>query len=74
MRNNMQYLRNENNWVFQVKLRSGKPTRKLLGIKCPHCQRFFEENQGYEDWAIDAQEHITYCSPAHRRAEYGERA
>ena len=69
----MTYLKNENNWVYQVLSKTGKPmTHKLLGIKCPHCGDFFAENKNYEEWSVDAQEHITYCSPAHKRAEFGE--
>lgn len=41
-------------------------------MKCPHCGYFAKENLNYEGWLVDAQEHITYCSPAHKRAEYGE--
>lgn len=63
-----EYIRNENNWVYQVKTRGGKLARKLLGIKCPHCGYFAKENKTYEEWSIDAQEHIAYCNPAHKRA------
>lgn len=69
-----EYIRNENNWVYQVKRHSGKLARKLLGIKCPHCGYFAKENANYEEWSVDAQEHITYCNPAHQRAVAGERA
>ena len=68
----MQYLRNDHNWLYQIKTGMGKVEEKLLGIKCPHCKRFFKENKHYEDWAIDATEHITYCSPAHKRAMANE--
>lgn len=66
-------LKKEGNYLYQVRTRTGKPIRKLLGIKCPYCGYFAKENKNYEDWAVDATEHITYCSPAHKRAEMGER-
>lgn len=67
------YIKNDNNWVYQIKTRSGKSSNKLLGIKCPHCGYFTKASTAYEDWAVDAQEHITYCNPAHRRAVARER-
>lgn len=69
----MKYLLNENNWVYQVRSRTDKPMRKLIGIKCPHCGRFDKKNPNYEEWSVDAQEHITYCNPAHKATVAGER-
>jgi hypothetical protein len=60
-----------NNWVNENTIVDGKITQKLLGLNCPHCQRFFSATD--EDSIVDAQEHQTYCNPAHRRAEVGER-
>lgn len=62
-----------NNCVFSVARVDGKIVRKLIGMKCPHCGYFAEADDEYEEWSIDAYEHITYCNPAHRRAEMGER-
>jgi uncharacterized C2H2 Zn-finger protein len=70
--NQTKFLTNQNNYIYQLKTRTGKLQKKLLGIKCPHCGYFMAENKNYEDWSIDAHEHITYCNPAHKRAEYSE--
>lgn len=69
----MNNLVNIDNYLYQVKSKNGNPIRKkLLGMKCPHCGYFAKENLNYEEWLVDAQEHITYCSPAYKRAECGE--
>lgn len=64
---------NENHRLYSAKWSAGKLLKKLLGIKCPHCGYFAKADNQYEEWAVDAFEHITYCNPAHKRAEAGER-
>ena len=69
----MSYTQIAKNWVYEVTTKNGKLSQKLLGYNCPHCKRFFKADQEYEEWAVDATEHSTYCSPAHQRAMAGER-
>lgn len=65
------YTKITNNWVNRMTVVGGKIKSELIGLNCPHCQRFISTKD--EDAVIDAQKHQTYCNPAHRRAEAGER-
>lgn len=58
----MSYLKKENNYLYQVKSRTGKAIKKLLGMKCPHCDCFIPVNNSYEGWEIDGQQHIKTCN------------
>ena len=63
---------NDNNSILSITYKNGVKNTTVLGEECPFCSRFFK-NEDNEDWLVDAGEHITYCNPAHRRAEFGER-
>lgn len=56
-----EYILNENNYVYQMKTRSGKATKKLLGIKCPNCGSFTKNNPNYKGWSAEAEAHIADC-------------
>lgn len=58
-----EYILNEDNWVYEIKTRTGKRIKKILGIKCPHCGYFAKANNNYEEWSTDAQKHIDDCTP-----------
>ena len=68
----MTYTRIINNWVTNYTIGNGatRITSIIRGLNCPHCKRFILTTD--EDSMVDAQEHVTYCSPAHQRAECGE--
>lgn len=58
----MNYLKKENNYLYQVKSRTGRSIKKLLGMKCPHCGWFMPANSSYKGWEADGEAHIKNCT------------
>lgn len=69
----MAYTTIDDNRLYKVTTSGGKLQHKIMGYICPHCHRFYKADNKYEEWIVDATEHATYCSPAFKRAEAGER-
>lgn len=66
----------ENHRVYGINFKAGKLVKKLVGFKCRHCGQYQAAENGDDAVAsqdVDFSEHVTYCSPAHRRAMAGER-
>lgn len=60
-----------NDDIKKITYNQGKRSSVVIGKICRHCDIaiMFED----ESDAVVALEHITYCNPAHKRAEYGEK-